>query len=72
MVQVIPIILTFHTHGTGISLGIISTLYRDYICSVLNSSLSQRETVYRTLPYTITRTVNLKIVSVPLKICTYL
>ena len=34
MVQVIPVILTFHTHGTGISAGIISDLYRDYICSV--------------------------------------
>jgi len=33
MVQVIPVILTFHTHGTGISAGIISDLYRDYICS---------------------------------------
>ena len=34
MVQVIPVILTFHTYGTGISAGIISDLYRDHICSV--------------------------------------
>ena len=33
MVQVIPVILTFHTYGTGISAGIISDLYRDHICS---------------------------------------
>ena len=35
MVQVIPVKLTFHTHGIGISAGIISALYRDYICSVV-------------------------------------
>ena len=34
MVQVIPVILKFHTYGTGISAGIISDLYRDHICSV--------------------------------------
>ena len=35
MVQVIPVILKFHTYGTGISAGIISDLYRDHICSVI-------------------------------------
>ena len=37
MVQVIPVILAFNTYGTGISTGIISALYRDYICSVVNA-----------------------------------
>ena len=34
MVHVIPVIHTLHTHGSGISAGIISALYRDYIGSV--------------------------------------
>ena len=41
MVQVIPVILTFHTHGTGISAGIISALYRDYICSVAHETTKE-------------------------------
>ena len=40
MVQVISVIFTFYTHGTGISAGIISALYRDYICSVLQLEVS--------------------------------
>ena len=39
MVQVIPVILTFHIHGTGISAGIISDLYRDHICSVVGQNI---------------------------------
>lgn len=31
MVHVISVIITFHTHGTGISAGIVSALYRDCI-----------------------------------------
>ena len=42
MVQVIPVILTFHTHGTGISAGIISDLYRDYICSAGSTPANSR------------------------------
>ena len=38
MIQVIPVILTFHTHGTGISAGIISALYKDHICSVYDAT----------------------------------
>ena len=42
MVQVIPVILTFHTYGTGISAGIISDLYRDHICSVVLSEIMKK------------------------------
>ena len=37
MVYVTPVIFTHHKHVTGISTGIISALYRDYICSVVNA-----------------------------------
>ena len=42
MVQVIPVILRFHTHGTGISAGIISDLYRDHICSAVLKETIQK------------------------------
>ena len=45
MVQVIPFILTFHTYGTGISAGIISDLYRDYICSVLPTTIGPQKSI---------------------------